>query len=111
MVRRINLGVSTPNPSINWQRYSRFILAVIAVIAVVLMVLFNQQISQLLELWGIKAALDTGSASLQGTDSTAPDYFLVDGYSASEFDPTTGTWVQNNDAVEVDGTTQRLMIK
>jgi len=110
MVRQVQLGVNTPNPTTSWHRYSRSILAVIAVIAVILIVLFNQQISKLLELWGIKAALNTGSASLQGVDNTAADYFLANGFSASEYNPTTGNWVPNNSAVTVDEATNRLMI-
>ncbi|KKT52570.1 MAG: hypothetical protein VE96_C0015G0003 [candidate division Kazan bacterium GW2011_GWA1_44_22] len=110
MVRQVQMGVSTPNPTISWYRYSRPILAVIAVMAVILIVLFNQQISKLLELWGIKAALNTGSASLQGANNVAPDYFLADGFSASEYDPATGNWVDNNNAVTVDEATNRLMV-
>lgn len=102
MVRQINLGVNTPNPNITWQKFSRPILAVIAVIAVVLIVLFNQQISNLLELWGIKAAPAAGTASLQGADNSTSSYFLGSGYSTSEYDPITKTWVQNDDAVKVE---------
>jgi len=107
MVRQINLGADTPNPNITWQKFSRPILAVIAVIAVVLIVLFNQQISNLLELWGIKAAPATGTAGLQGADNTASDYFLND-YSASVFNPVTGTWEADDTAVKVEN--NRLMI-
>lgn len=107
MVRQINWGTDTPNPNIIWQKFSRPILAVIAVIAVVLIVLFNQQISNLLELWGIKAAPVTGTAGLQGSDPTASDYFLND-FSASVFDPSTGNWVDDNEAVKVEN--NRLMI-
>ncbi|MFH1088714.1 MAG: hypothetical protein V1719_02635 [Patescibacteria group bacterium] len=107
MVRQVNLGVGTPNPNITWQKFSRPILAVIAVIAVVLIVLFNQQISKLLELWGIKAASVSSSINLQGTNNTAPDYFLND-YSASVFNPATGAFDTDDTAVKVEN--NRLMI-
>ena len=92
-------------------RQGRMVLGVITAIAVVLIVLFNQQIGNFLNLIGSRAALDTGSASLQGTDSNSPGYFLdnsIDGYNAQVFNLVDGTWSDDLDSVKVEN--DRLMI-
>lgn len=110
MVYNLDLGVRGSAAAWFKTKWFKFTLTALAIVAVILVVLFNQQIGNLLKFFGSRAANETGNASLQGSNSTAPDYFLANGFSASEFDPATGAWVSNDNAVKVDEATNRLMI-
>ena len=112
MNKRSNYGVPDISTDSPWYRTGifRIVLGVLAVIAIVGIVMFSEQIGDLLSLLGLKAAPVTGSASLQGNNNTAADYFLGAGFTASEFDPATGTWIPDNNTVKVDDATDRLMI-
>jgi len=82
-------------------------LVIIGVISVILIVLFNQQIGNLFKFFGSKAALDTGSFTLQG-DSALPGYFLSSGYTAEEL--LDGNWIANDTAVTIDNQNNNLIL-
>ena len=96
--------------AIPWFRTKWFkvTLTALGVIAVILVVLFNRQISDLLNLFGSRAALETKNIVLDGTN-TQDGYFLGNGYTADSWDPATGNWTSNNNAVQIDNQ-DRLVI-
>lgn len=110
MVYNSNLGVQ--ESAVAWfkARWFKITLTAVAIVAVILVVLFSQQIGNLLKFFGSRAANEAGTAGLQGANNTAADYFLADGFSASRYNATTGTWDADNNAVKVDDATNRLMI-
>ncbi len=107
-----NSNLSIRESAVYWfkAKWFKITLTALAIVAVVLVVLFSQQIGNLLKFFGSWAANETGSASLQGANNTATDYFLADGFSASIYNPLTGNWEPNDNAVKVDDATNRLMI-
>lgn len=109
MVNINNLKGNLSNTPWYRTRKGRVVLGIAAIVAVVLVVLFSDQIGELLNLIGSKAALESGSAGLQGTDPASSSYFLGDGYSADVFNPDTGQWETDLDAVQI--VDDRLMIQ
>lgn len=91
-------------------RWFRFTLTAVGIVAVILIVLFNRQIGNLLKFFGSKAAFETNPITLDGANSTAPGYFLANGYTDEKWDPASGNWVAGN-AVMVDPTDNSLRIK
>lgn len=83
-------------------------LTALVIIAVILVVLFNRQIGDLLNLFGSRAALETKNFVLDGTN-LQDGYFLGNGYTADSWDPATGNWTSNNNAVQIDSQ-NRLII-
>ncbi|MFH0912472.1 MAG: hypothetical protein V1807_02335 [Patescibacteria group bacterium] len=82
----------------------KIILIAIGVVAVILIVLFNRQIGELLNLFGSRAALETGNIVLDSNN------FLSSGYEASIYDPVNGTWTPNNTAVGVNPENRLVII-
>jgi len=113
MDSKLNSGFNPNYLSHPWfkTKWFKITLTAVAVVAVILVVLFNQQIGNLLRFFGSKAALETGNITLDGTNATASNYFLfngTNGYTADTWDPATGNWVTNKNAVKVED--NKLMI-
>lgn len=95
-------------------KWFKVTLTALGVIAVILVVLFNRQISDLLNLFGTRAALETKNFVLDGTN-LQDGYFLgvgdneIAGYDAAIWDPLSNTWTSNNNAVQIDNQ-NRLVI-
>lgn len=108
MDNKLNSGFDSNYLSRPWfkAKWFKITLTALGVVAVVLIVLFNQRIGDLLKFFGSKAALETADLTLDGTNATAPNYFLANGYSAEIWnaaaDGGNGAWEVKNNSVIVD---------